>query len=72
MCIGWQVKIDMSGQDNDCLQLHNVKMKKTIYEAKTEHISENLQVMPCTVKQSKIFFSKMVKLDEKESGTKNE
>ena len=25
---GWEVKIDMSGQSNDCLWVYNVKMKK--------------------------------------------
>ena len=28
LCMGWKVKIDMSGQSNDCLRLCNVKMKK--------------------------------------------
>ena len=27
-CMGWEVKIDMSGQSNDCLRVCNVKMKK--------------------------------------------
>ena len=31
------------------------------------HISENLQVTACSVKQFELFFSKMLKLDEKES-----
>ena len=26
--MGWEVKIDMSGQSNDCLRVCNVKMKK--------------------------------------------
>ena len=26
--MGWEVKIDMSGQSNDCLRACNVKMKK--------------------------------------------
>ena len=31
------------------------------------HISENLQVTACSIKQLELFFSKMLKLDEKES-----
>ena len=31
------------------------------------HISENLQVTACSVKQFELLFSKMLKLDEKES-----
>ena len=27
LCMGWEVKIDMSGQSNDCLRIYNVKMK---------------------------------------------
>ena len=27
-CMGWDVKIDMSGQSNGCLRVCNVKMKK--------------------------------------------
>ena len=26
-CMGWEVKIDVSGQSNDCLRVCNVKMK---------------------------------------------
>ena len=31
------------------------------------HTSENLQVTACSIKQFELFFSKMFKLDEKES-----
>ena len=27
-CMGWEVKIDMSGQSNGCLRVCDVKMKK--------------------------------------------
>ena len=27
LCMGWEVKTDMSGQSNDCLWVCNVKMK---------------------------------------------
>ena len=39
-CMGWEVKIDMSGQSNDCLRLCKVKMKKFL----TGHMSENVGV----------------------------
>ena len=29
-CMGWEVKIDMSGQSNDYLRVCNVKMKKLL------------------------------------------
>ena len=32
-CLGWEVKIDMSGQSNDCLRICNVKMKKNHTQA---------------------------------------
>ena len=32
-----------------------------------EHVSENLQVTACSVKQFELFFWKMLKLDKKES-----
>ena len=39
-CMGWEVKIDMSGQSNDCLKVCNIKMKK-IYQGKTRaHFQE--------------------------------
>ena len=41
MCLGWEVKIDMSGQSNGCLRVCNVKMKKFL----TGHISKNVWVM---------------------------
>ena len=30
LCMGWEVKIDMSGQSNGCLRICNVKMKKIL------------------------------------------
>ena len=42
--MGWEVKIDMSGQFNDCLRVCNVKMKKNFTGAETGHISKNFQV----------------------------
>ena len=57
-CMGWEVKIDMSGQLNVCLRICNVKMKKKITGTETGHISENLQVMACRVKQFELIFQK--------------
>ena len=38
----WKVKIDMSGQSNDCLRVYNVKMKKNFTGAEMGHISKNV------------------------------
>ena len=57
----------MSGQSNECLRVCNVKMKKKFTGAETGHISDNLQVTACSVKRFELFFSNMLKLDEKES-----
>ena len=43
-CMGWEVKIDMSGQSNDCLRICNVKMKKNFNGAEMGHMSENVGV----------------------------
>ena len=32
--MGWEVKIDMSGQSKDCLWVCNVKMEKILLERK--------------------------------------
>ena len=42
--MGWEVKIDMSGQSNDCLRVCNVKIKKIFHGMETGHISENVGV----------------------------
>ena len=44
-CMGWEVKIDISGQSNDCLRLCNVKMKKIFNGVEMGHMSENVGVM---------------------------
>ena len=41
--------------------------EKNFTGAETGHISENLQIMACSVKRFELIFSKMLKLDEKES-----
>ena len=45
----------------------NVKIKKKKTWAEMGSISENIQVMACSVKRFELFFLKMLKLDEKES-----
>ena len=44
LCMGWEVKIDMSGQSNDCLRVCNVKVKKNFTGVETGHISKNVWV----------------------------
>ena len=62
--MGWEIKIDMSGQSNDCLRLCNVKMKK-IYQG--QNISQEFTGYRAIVSNNlNYFFSKMLKLDEKE------
>ena len=36
--MGWEVKIDMSGQSEDCLWVCNVKMKKIFIGVETGHL----------------------------------
>ena len=42
--MGWEVKIDMSGQFNDCLWVCNAKMKKIFTGAEMGHISKGFWV----------------------------
>ena len=65
--MGWEVKIYMSGQSNDYLRVCSAKMKKKLTEVETGHISANLQVMAWSIKWFELIFSKMLKLDEKDS-----
>ena len=39
-CMGWEVKIDMSGQSNDCLRACNVKVKKILPGQKWAHFQK--------------------------------
>ena len=65
MCMGWEVKIDMSGQSNDCLWICNVKMKKnTRVEMGT--FLRIFRLWGCSIKWFELFFSNMLKLDDKE------
>ena len=38
--MGWEVKIDMSGQSNGCLRVCNVKMKKFYKGGNRAHLQE--------------------------------
>ena len=42
LCMGWEVKIDMSGQSNGCLKVFNVKMKKFLMGQKQGTSLENV------------------------------
>ena len=53
--MGWEVETDMSGQSNDCLRVHNVKMKKIFTGVETGHISENLQLTGCSINGFEFF-----------------
>ena len=55
----------MSGQSNDCLRVCNVKIKKNVLGQKRDTFPRIYRLQP--VKQFELFFSKMLKLDEKES-----
>ena len=65
--MGWEVKIDMSGQSNDCLWVCNVKMKKKLMGWKWGTLPRIFGFRGCSVKQFELIFSKMLKLDKKES-----
>ena len=66
-CMGWEVKIDMSGQSNDCLRVCNVKMKKILLGRKQGTFPRIFGFRGCSVKWFELIFSKMLKLDIKES-----
>ena len=65
---GWvgRSKMILSDQYNDSLGVCNIKTKKSSLGQK-RHISENLQVTACSVQRFELYFSKMLKLDGKES-----
>ena len=49
-CMGWEVKIDMSGQPNDCLRVCNVKMKKILLGQKRGTFPRIFGFRGCSVK----------------------
>ena len=66
-CMGWEVKIDMSGQSNDCLRVCNVKMNKFLLGQKRGTFPRIFGFRGCSVKWFELIFSKMLKLYIKES-----
>ena len=66
-CMGWEVKIDMSGQSNSCLRVCNVKMKNFLPGQKQGTFLRIFRLRPVASSNLNYFFLKMLKLDEKES-----
>ena len=65
--MGWEVKIDMSGQSNDCLWVCNVKMKKFLPGRKWGTFPRIFGFWGRSIERFELIFSKMLKLDKKES-----
>ena len=65
--MGWEVKIDMIGQSNDCLRVSNVKMKKNLLGQKQGTFLRIYRLRPVVSRDLNYFFSKILKLNEKES-----
>ena len=63
--LGWEVKIDMSGQSNVCLRVCNVKMKKCLLRWKQGTFLRISRLRP--VASSNLNSFKKLKLDKKES-----
>ena len=53
--MGWEVKIDMSGQSEDCLWVCNVKMKKILPGGNGEHFRGFLGFRAVALSDLKIF-----------------
>ena len=66
-CMGQEIKNERSGQSKDALGVCNVKIRKSLMEAKQGMSSWLFGLAAPSVKQFELFFSKMVKLEEKES-----
>ena len=54
--MGWEVKIDMSGQSKDCLWVCNVKMEKFYRGGKGAHFHGFLGFRAIALRDLKIFF----------------
>ena len=65
--MGWEVKIDMGGQSNDYLWVCNVKMKTFLPGQKRGTFLSIFGFRGHSVKRFELIFSKMLKLDKKES-----
>ena len=57
----------MSDQSNDCLRVCDVKMKKKLLGQKRGTFQRIYRFMACSVKRFESIFSKMLKLDGRES-----
>ena len=66
-CMGWEVKIDISGQSNDCLRVCNVKLKNFLLRWKQGTFPRIFGFWGCSVEWFELIFSKMLKLEKKES-----
>ena len=72
-CMGWEVKINMSGQSNDCLWVCNVKMKKKLLGQGTPSLSSVLTTIPiCPCVPLPICEKKDVKLSKRCQMSKSE
>ena len=56
-CMGWEVKINMSGQSNDCLWVCNVKMKKNLSGQKRDTFLRIFGFRGRSVKQFESFLT---------------
>ena len=65
--LGQEAKNDMSGQSKYALRLCNVKIRKSLTGAKRGTSLWLFGLAAPSVEQFELFFSKMVKLEEKES-----
>ena len=58
LCMGWEVKIDMSGQSDGCLRVCNVKMKKFLLGRKQGTSSRMYGLRPVASSNLNYFFQK--------------
>ena len=56
--MGWDVKIDMNGQPNDCLRICNVKMKKILLQQKQGTFLRINGLQPVALSNLNYFFQK--------------
>ena len=54
--MGWEVKIDMRGQSNDCLRVCNIKMKIFLLRQKWGTFPKMYELQGCSINQFKFFF----------------
>ena len=56
LCMGWEVKIDMSGQSNGCLRVCNVKMKNFLPGQKWGTSPRMYGLWGCSIDRFEFFF----------------